>query len=176
MKSTGKGALSLWVRNMDSFEMVAYKSSFYSGPALKAGAGVTGAEFAAGHGYRVVTGDSPTITLAGGYTQGGGHSQLSGLYGIRADQVIEWEIATASACCWVYHSSGTGLCRLVCNGQYKVALRPTCLFRMRAKPFEALKQASRRRRSQLGTKTAVAITHRTLETCTQAPHGDFDII
>ncbi|KAI1208510.1 uncharacterized protein F4807DRAFT_461835 [Annulohypoxylon truncatum] len=98
-KSTGKGTLSLWTRNMKSRQITTYNSSFYSGPVLKAGAGVTGgeaAEFVAEHGYRVVTGDSPTVALAGGYTQGGGHSQLSGQYGIGADQVVEWEVITAS--------------------------------------------------------------------------------
>ncbi|KAI0010791.1 hypothetical protein F4779DRAFT_616230 [Xylariaceae sp. FL0662B] len=98
-KSTGKGALSLWTRNMKSRQIMTYHSSFYNGPVLKAGAGVTGgeaAEFVAGHGYRVVTGDGPTVALPGGYTQGGGHSQLSGLYGIGADQVVEWEVITAS--------------------------------------------------------------------------------
>lgn len=82
---------------MVSQEIVSYNSSFYNGPALKAGAGVTGgqaAEFAAAHGYRVVTGDSPTVGVAGGFTQGGGHSQLSGIYGVGADNVIEWEVVT----------------------------------------------------------------------------------
>lgn len=82
---------------MVSQEIVSYKSSFYRGPALKAGAGVTGgqaAQFAAAHGYRVVTGDSPTVGVAGGFTQGGGHSQLSGLYGVGADNVLEWEVVT----------------------------------------------------------------------------------
>lgn len=77
---------------------MSYNSSFYHGPALKAGAGVTGgqaSQFAAAHGYRVVTGDSPTVGVAGGFTQGGGHSQLSGVYGLGADNVLEWEVVTA---------------------------------------------------------------------------------
>lgn len=97
-KSTGKGALSLWTRNMVTQKIVSYNSSFYHGPALKAGAGVTGgqaSQFAAAHGYRVVTGDSPTVGVAGGFTQGGGHSQLSGVYGLGADNVLEWEVVTA---------------------------------------------------------------------------------
>ena len=32
---------------------------------------------------------------AGGYTQGGGHSALSSLYGLSADNVLEWEVVTA---------------------------------------------------------------------------------
>jgi hypothetical protein len=76
-----------------------YNTSYYSGPALRVGAGVRGAdaaEFAAQHGYRVVIGDCPDVGLAGGYTQGGGHSLLTGLYGLAADNVLEWEVVTAS--------------------------------------------------------------------------------
>lgn len=40
-------------------------------------------------------GDCPSIGLAGGYAQGGGHSILSSLYGLGADQVLEWEVVTA---------------------------------------------------------------------------------
>lgn len=47
-------------------------------------------------GYRVLGGTCPTVGLAGGYTQGGGHSALSSLYGLGADNVLEWEVVTAS--------------------------------------------------------------------------------
>lgn len=46
-------------------------------------------------GYRVVGGTCPTVGIAGGYSQGGGHSLLSSLYGLGADNVLEWEIVTA---------------------------------------------------------------------------------
>lgn len=75
-----------------------FKSPHYAGPALKLGAGVIAADaYLAAHnkGYRVVGGSCPTVGLAGGYTQGGGHSSLSGLYGLGADNVLEWEIVTA---------------------------------------------------------------------------------
>ena len=45
---------------------------------------------------RVVGGTCPTVGLAGGYTQGGGHSMLSTAYGLGADQVLEWEVVTAN--------------------------------------------------------------------------------
>lgn len=51
--------------------------------------------FAALHNYRVVIGDCETVGLAGGFTQGGGHSLLSGLYGLGADNVLEWEVVLA---------------------------------------------------------------------------------
>ena len=47
-------------------------------------------------GLRVVGGDCATVGLAGGFTQGGGHSPLSSVYGLGADQVLEWELVTAS--------------------------------------------------------------------------------
>ncbi|KAI0603272.1 FAD-binding domain-containing protein [Biscogniauxia sp. FL1348] len=99
-KSTGKGALSLWTHNVNSQEIIPnYNSSFYNGPALKAGAGVQGAaaaEFAAQNGYRVVVGSCPDVGFVGGFTQGGGLSLLSGMYGLGADNVLEWELITAS--------------------------------------------------------------------------------
>lgn len=60
------------------------------------GAGVQGFEaYAAAHaqGLRVLGGECPTVGLAGGYTQGGGHSALSSRYrGLAADQALEWEV------------------------------------------------------------------------------------
>ncbi|KAF2188494.1 putative isoamyl alcohol oxidase [Zopfia rhizophila CBS 207.26] len=99
-KSTGKGALSLWVHNLNSKALIpAYNSSYYTGPAVHIGAGVAGGEaatFASNHGYRVVVGSCPTVKAAGGFTQGGGHSFLSGIYGFGADNVLEWEAVTAA--------------------------------------------------------------------------------
>lgn len=62
------------------------------------GAGVQGFEayYAANaQDLRVLGGDQPTIGLAGGWTQGGGHSPLSSIYGLGADQALEWEVITA---------------------------------------------------------------------------------
>ena len=46
------------------------------------------------HGLAVVGGECSTVGLAGGYTQGGGHSALSSMYGLAADQTLEWEVVT----------------------------------------------------------------------------------
>lgn len=59
------------------------------------GAGVQGIE--AYHeadkvGLAVTGGECPTVGLAGGYTQGGGHSGLASKYGLAADQALEWEV------------------------------------------------------------------------------------
>lgn len=40
-------------------------------------------------------GTCPTVGLAGGYTQGGGHGVLTSLNGLASDSVLEWEVVTA---------------------------------------------------------------------------------
>lgn len=101
-KSTGAGALSLWMWNLKSTELITYyqsqSTSDYSGPAIKVGPGVTAGEalqIAAESGYRVVGGECASVGLGAGYTQGGGHSLLSSAYGLAADSVLEWEVVTA---------------------------------------------------------------------------------
>lgn len=63
------------------------------------GAGVQAFEayaFADRNTLRVVGGQCTTIGLAGGYSQGGGHSTLSSQYGLAADNALEWEVVTAN--------------------------------------------------------------------------------
>ncbi|KAL8290967.1 hypothetical protein RB600_006442 [Gaeumannomyces tritici] len=97
-KSTGKGGLALWTRNLNKTEIIVnYSSTFYSGPAIKLGAGVLAVEaYLAAHerGYRVVGGTCATVGIAGGYSQGGGHSALSSVHGPAADNVLAWEVVT----------------------------------------------------------------------------------
>lgn len=52
-------------------------------------------EVADKNGVAVVGGECSTVGLAGGYTQGGGHSALMSKYGLGADQALEWEVVTA---------------------------------------------------------------------------------
>lgn len=76
-----------------------YESEWYSGPAIKLGSGmIAGEAYAAAHsfGYRLVGGECASVSLAGGYTQGGGHSMLTTAYGMAADQVLEWEVVTTT--------------------------------------------------------------------------------
>lgn len=98
-KSTGKGGLALWTHNLNSMEIISnYSKPYYQGPAIKVGAGVSGGDatlYTSRYGYRVVTGGCPTVGIAGGFVQGGGESLLSGLYGLGADNVLEWEVVTA---------------------------------------------------------------------------------
>ncbi|KAB2573418.1 FAD-linked oxidoreductase patO [Lasiodiplodia theobromae] len=101
-RSTGTGSLSLWTHNMRSTTVIdAYTGSgaSYSGPAIKLAAGVRGTDAlsaATEAGYVVLTGNCPTVGLVGGWTQGGGHSTLTSIHGMGADQVLEWEVVTAS--------------------------------------------------------------------------------
>ena len=62
-------------------------------------AGVQGFEAyaaAQARGFSVTGGECPTVGLAGGYTQGGGHSALASKFGLAADQTLEWEVVTAT--------------------------------------------------------------------------------
>jgi FAD/FMN-containing dehydrogenase len=63
------------------------------------GAGVQGFEAmaaAAAKGLVVIEGECPTVGVAGGYTQGGGHSALSTAFGLGADQTLSFEMVTAA--------------------------------------------------------------------------------
>lgn len=99
-KATGAGAIAVWMHNLKSIEILQnYTSPSYTGKALKIGAGVLTLEayqYAHNHGLVVVGGNSPTVGMAGGYIQGGGHSPLSSKYGLAADQALEWEVITAN--------------------------------------------------------------------------------
>ncbi|KAF1993923.1 FAD-binding domain-containing protein, partial [Amniculicola lignicola CBS 123094] len=98
-RSTGKYALSIWTHNLKEITYTAkYKSSVYSGPVFKLGAGVQGFELLAAankYGVSAVAGICPTVGVAGGYTAGGGHSPLMQLFGMGADQVLELQVVTA---------------------------------------------------------------------------------
>ncbi|GAB1319221.1 FAD-binding PCMH-type domain-containing protein [Madurella fahalii] len=97
-RSTGAHSLALWTHNFKSIELLDYRASTYTEPAIKMGAGVLPIEafrFADSHNMVVVGGNCPTVGIAGGYTQGGGISALSSVHGLSADQVLEWTVITA---------------------------------------------------------------------------------
>lgn len=98
-KSTGAGFLALWTHHYKPIEHIQqHSSSWYTGPALRIGAGVQGFDaLDAAHALNLtlVTGNCPTIGLAGDFTQGGGVGQLSSRFGLAADQVLECEVVTA---------------------------------------------------------------------------------
>ncbi|ETS76200.1 hypothetical protein PFICI_11587 [Pestalotiopsis fici W106-1] len=98
-KSTGAGAVSVWTHNMKDLEVLDWKGEHYTGPAIRAGAGVQGfeaIEFAGTHDLVAVTGSCPSVGLAGGYTQGGGHSSLASKFGLAADNALEFQVVDGS--------------------------------------------------------------------------------
>ncbi|EQL02329.1 FAD binding domain-containing protein [Ophiocordyceps sinensis CO18] len=63
------------------------------------GSGVLGYEAAqAAHraGLVIVSGGCPSVGLAGGYIQGGGHSALSSVYGLAADNTLSFDVVLTS--------------------------------------------------------------------------------
>lgn len=98
-RSTGAGSLAVWTHHLKSIESLDWVDDSYQGKALKLGAGVQGFEAlaaAAELGLVVVSGECPTVGIAGAYTQGGGHSGLSTTFGLAADNTLSFEVVTAS--------------------------------------------------------------------------------
>lgn len=113
-KSTGANALAIWTHFLQETHWIDdFVSPSYRGAAVKAQAGVTAEtlyEQAHSRGYAVVGGECPvsansrvyhgvnskskTVGMAGGYTQGGGHSMLGSVYGLAADQTLSFEVIT----------------------------------------------------------------------------------
>ncbi|EHA25629.1 hypothetical protein ASPNIDRAFT_43953 [Aspergillus niger ATCC 1015] len=99
-KSTGAGALGIWTHHLkDIVYYENYQLGNYSGPAVKMGAGAQAFEIyekANELGFTAVGGEGKTVGVAGGYVLGGGHSPMSSLYGLAADQVLALEVVLAS--------------------------------------------------------------------------------
>lgn len=90
-RSSGAGAVSVWTHHLKDLAFYdTYTTTNYSGPAVKAGSGIQGFElfaFADAHGMVAIGGECGTVGWGGGYIAGGGHSPLSSIYGMAADQV-----------------------------------------------------------------------------------------
>jgi hypothetical protein len=98
-RSTGAGGLAIWTQDLKSIEFIDWTDSKYAGPAARVGAGVIGYEVleaAHAENLSVVSGECATVGLAGGFTQGGGHSVLSTQFGLGADQTLAFEVVLAS--------------------------------------------------------------------------------
>ncbi|KAK7750820.1 hypothetical protein SLS62_007219 [Diatrype stigma] len=94
-KSSGAGALAVWLHNWRDLEFL---PEYGGGPAFKVGPSVTvrqAYEFAHEHDVSVLGGIAESVGFGGGYLQGGGHTPLSGLWGMAADQVLALEVVTA---------------------------------------------------------------------------------
>ena len=92
-RSTAKNSLLFWTRN---FNNITFHDSFKvgdhdMGSAVTVGSGVvfhTLYAVAKAHGKIIVGGSGATIAAAGGYLQGAGHSLLSPLHGLGADNAL----------------------------------------------------------------------------------------
>lgn len=96
-KSSGAGALALWTHHLKAVDVIDYKKPYYSGKALRVTAGTQLADayqVAHNQGLVVVGGTCPSVGLAGGYSQGGGHGLSVSKLGLGADQTLEWEVMT----------------------------------------------------------------------------------
>ncbi|KAI1099486.1 FAD-binding domain-containing protein [Jackrogersella minutella] len=98
-KSTGSGSLSIWTNSLRDIQYLGstytHAPSGYQGPAFKIGSGIEALslyEAADKLDLHIVGGNTRTVGLGGGYTAGGGHSPLSSLYGLAADQVLSMEV------------------------------------------------------------------------------------
>ncbi|KAL5046747.1 hypothetical protein BDW71DRAFT_207232 [Aspergillus fruticulosus] len=96
-KSGGAGSLRIWTHNLKGIKYIeSYKApgTDWTGAAFRLGAGVQAYEIykvAHEHGLMVVGGEGQAT---GGYILGGGHSPLSSIYGLAADQVLSMEVVT----------------------------------------------------------------------------------
>nr|GFD59540.1 hypothetical protein [Tanacetum cinerariifolium] len=82
--STGAGALAVWTQGLKNITFGQWSDKYYTGPSATVGAGVIGYELveaAAKQGMTVMSGECSTVGLAGGFSQGGGHSILSNAFG-----------------------------------------------------------------------------------------------
>lgn len=102
-RSSGAGAVSVWTHHLKNLEFYeTYTTSDYAGPAVRGGSGVQGTdlyEFANARGMVAIGGECKTVGWGGGYIAGGGHSPLSTLYGLAADQVRQASPAFAVCVC-----------------------------------------------------------------------------
>ncbi|KAK8030290.1 hypothetical protein PG990_000024 [Apiospora arundinis] len=101
-RSTGWGSL---VINTHYFQDVDFTTAYegpgdYRGGAVTIGAGVQardllGKAHAQDPPVLIVTGECPTVGVAGGLVQGGGHGPLTTLHGLVADNALSFDVITA---------------------------------------------------------------------------------
>lgn len=101
-RSTAPSSLSIWTHNLRGLQwfdgFVPQGCSADAVPAITAAAGHRMFEIydaAAVHGSMIVGGEDPDVGL-GGYLTGGGHSLISGHYGLAADNILELKVVTPS--------------------------------------------------------------------------------
>ncbi|KAF9977531.1 hypothetical protein BGZ75_010286 [Mortierella antarctica] len=103
-RSIGASSLSLWVFHNKS---IAFSDSFVPDGADQDTKGIGAIILGPGviwddaykaadeHGVIVVGGSGPSVGASGGYCQGGGHSPISQVHGLCADNVLQYTVVTA---------------------------------------------------------------------------------
>ncbi|KAK4032940.1 hypothetical protein C8A01DRAFT_20055 [Parachaetomium inaequale] len=99
-RSTGQASLSIWVHYLKGLEFVPeYTIGEFTGPAAIIGGGLEAWEATnavnATQNMTLVLPSWPTLGVAGGWSQGGGHNNLASLYGLGADQFLSLNVVTA---------------------------------------------------------------------------------
>ncbi|KAK0242494.1 hypothetical protein EDD85DRAFT_811554 [Armillaria nabsnona] len=101
-RSSAPGSLALWIHR---FREMSYTPAFVpegcspkdSHPGVTVGASVQWFEayaFAEANNITVVGGTDPSVGVAGGWLQGGGHSVLSNTMGLGVDRVLQFKVIT----------------------------------------------------------------------------------
>ena len=99
-RSKGPGSLEIWTHRLKSIDLCIQNhtaSGLEHIGSLKIAAGMQWGEvyaYAAEHNFTVVGGGDPNVGI-GGWILGGGHSPVSSLFGLGADQILEMEVVTA---------------------------------------------------------------------------------
>ncbi|KAH7128243.1 FAD/FMN-containing isoamyl alcohol oxidase-like protein MreA [Dendryphion nanum] len=95
----GGNSLSVWVHNLKDFTYhPEYISSEYSGRAVAYSGGFQALDASAAmtrHNITFISAGGPTVGIAGGFLQGGGHSVWTSSKGLAADQVLSIQAVTA---------------------------------------------------------------------------------
>ena len=108
-RSTAPGGLLVWMRRVSCIAVdLEFKAcpGDTSLPAITACPGDSWGDVysaAAAEGFDVVGGSARTVSAAGGYTVGGGHSFMSPFYGLAVDNVL---LITAVSRAGTGHASG----------------------------------------------------------------------
>lgn len=91
----------LWTHNFDTIsynaEYVPDGCSAAGLPAAIMGSGVQAREayaFAGQHDHAITLGACPSVGVAGGYAQGGGHGPMGRLHGLAVDNILQYRIVT----------------------------------------------------------------------------------
>ncbi|KIW86249.1 hypothetical protein Z517_01644 [Fonsecaea pedrosoi CBS 271.37] len=100
-RSSGRSSLSVWTHNIRGINVTMgdLRAKRYGGIAsVKIAAGMRFGEIyqaASSYNLTLVGGADPNVGI-GGWVTGGGHSPISAVYGLGADQVLEMEVVTAN--------------------------------------------------------------------------------